>query len=376
MRASLAVVGASVAAFVASALAESITEINGNRFVSSYRDRTVSNVTGLVTAKGRDGVWIRSTSSDGDATTSDSIYVFDRSVGSNLTVGDIIVLGGRVVEFRSSPDHLFLTEITSPQGVTILSSGNEVEPVVIGKDTSDPPTEQYSSLDEGDVFGLPNNSSRVSVENPQLQPDQYGLDFWESLVGELVTVEKPRAISRPNNFRDTWIVGRWPTTGQNSRGGLTMTDRGKAICRCHLSAPRQECADVALDANPEAILIGTPLDGTRNPTETKLGDELEEITGILTYAFGFYRILPLTAIRIAGSAKPDLPPPTKLSASGDCSGLTFGVYNVENLQPSSSHLPRVAEHIVNYLGTPTFMFLQEVQDNNGPTNDNSMFLYK
>lgn len=64
--------------------------------------------------------------------------------------------------------------------------------------------------------------------------------------------------------------------------------------------------------------------------------------------------------------------PTKLVAGSDCSSLTFGVYNVENLQPSSSHLPRVADHIVNYLNSPTLMFLQEVQDNNGPTNDNSM----
>lgn len=219
--------GASAAALFSAAFAETISEINGNRFISPYRDRTVSNVTGLVTAKGRDGIWLRSTSPDDDASTSDSIYVFDRNVGTNITVGDVIVLGGRVVEFRSNADHLYLTEITSPRGVTKLSSGNEVEPLVIGKDTPDPPTEQYSSLDNGDVFGIPNNSSRVSVANPQLQPEEYGLDFWESLVGELVTVQKPRAISKPNNFRDTWIVGDWPTTGENSRGGLTMTDRGK-----------------------------------------------------------------------------------------------------------------------------------------------------
>ncbi len=126
---------------------------------------------------------------------------------------------------------------------------------------------------------------------------------------------------------------------------------------------------ITIDANPEAILIGSPLDGTRNPTETKLGDELEDITGIITYAFGFYRILPLTAIKITGSAN-GAPEPSKLTAGDDCSSLTFGVYNVENLQPSSSHLPRVADHIVNLLNTPTVMFLQEVQDNNGPTNDN------
>ncbi|KAI9884430.1 MAG: hypothetical protein M1823_003784 [Watsoniomyces obsoletus] len=333
--------------FILGASAQSISEINGVKFLSPFASQAVSDTTGVVTAKGPNGIWIRSTTPDDDDRSSESVYVFDRTVGANLTVGDIIRLDGRITEFRSSPDHIPLTEITSPRNVRKISSGNIVEPLVIGKDTSRPPTEQYSSLDNGDVFGFPNNVSQISRVNPELGPEEYGLDFWESLNGELVTVRKPTAISKPNNFRDTFVVGDWRTTGRNSRGGLTMTDR---------------------DANPEAILIGTPLDGNRNPTNTKLGDELEDITGVITYAFGFYRILPLTAIKIAGSAKSE-PEPTKLVAGDDCSSLTFGVYNVENLQPSSSHLPRVAEHIVNFLKTPTVMFLQEVQDNNGPRND-------
>lgn len=186
------------------------------------------------------------------------------------------------------------------------------------------------------------------MANPTLDPRRYGLDFWESLSGELVTIRRPRAVNRPNRFGDTWVAGQYRTTGDNLRGGLTITDR---------------------DANPEAILIGTPLDGTANPTTTLLGDSLEEITGVITQGFGFYRILPTTNIRIVSSRSPALPPPTRLESSGSCNGITVGQYNVENLQPASDNLQGIASHIVNYLKTPDILFLQEIQDNNGPVND-------
>ncbi len=220
---------AALTLFFCATSAETIEEINGVNFVSKLRGQAVTGVTGLVTAKGPDGVWIRSREADDDDRTSGSVYVFDRSFGGNVTVGDEIEIDGTVTEFRSSPAFLFLTEITAPRLVRKISTGNEVEPVVIGKSGLNPPTEQYTSLDEGDVFGVPNNKSRVSVADPELQPAEFGLDFWESLTGELVTVEKPTAVSRPNRFGDTWVVGDWKTTGRNSRGGLTMTDAGEAL---------------------------------------------------------------------------------------------------------------------------------------------------
>jgi hypothetical protein len=119
-------------------------------------------------------------------------------------------------------------------------------------------------------------------------------------------------------------------------------------------------------------MIADPLDGTDNPKDTKLGDDLEEITGVVTQAFGFYRILPQTTVKVAGSVQPALPPATNLISSGDCSKLTVGSYNVENLSPKSTILPNIAGHIADYLKTPDLMFLQEIQDNNGATNDAGM----
>lgn len=39
------------------------------------------------------------------------------------------------------------------------------------------------------------------------------------------------------------------------------------------------------------------------------------------------------------------------------------------MAPNSSHIPAVANHIANYLNTPDIMFVQEIQDDSGPTDD-------
>lgn len=328
------------------ALAQSIAEVNGPRFLSSYNGQSV-NISGLVTARYSSGFWIRSLEHDEDSRTSESIYIYGSNLG-NFTTGDIVALSGTVQEYRSSSAYNYLTEISRPQNITILSSGHPVAPVEIGKDTSNPPTQDFSSLDVGGIFGVPNDASRVSTANPELQPDNFGIDFWESLMGELVTIKNPRAIAKPNQYGDTWVVGEWPVTGLNRRGGLTMRSG---------------------DANPEAIIIGTPLDGTSNPDDGKLGDKLEDITGVVYQAFGFYRILPTTSLVVKETPSPVLPDPQKFLLKGSCAALTVGSYNIENFYPGSPELEGRAEHIAKYLDAPDLLFLQEVQDNNGETNN-------
>lgn len=157
-----------------------IAEINGDRFLSPYEGQVVTNVAGLVLAKGPNGIWLRSTSPDDDLATSEAVYVYGNAIlSSNVTVGDIIALDAKVTEYRASPNYQFLTELTAPVNVRVLSSGNAVVPLVIDEDTPSPPTGEYSSLDGDDVFALPNNATSVSVANPLLNPKKYGLDFWE-----------------------------------------------------------------------------------------------------------------------------------------------------------------------------------------------------
>ncbi|KAL5045031.1 hypothetical protein BDW71DRAFT_215313 [Aspergillus fruticulosus] len=328
------------------AAAVTISEINGNAFLSPYQGKSVSGVEGLVTAIGEDGFFLRSTSPDSDDATSESIYVYGSSSVSRVSVGDIITLSGKVSEYRSSDDYLYLTEITSPSNIIVQSSGNEVTPVVIGKDRS-PPTEAYSSLDTGDVLAVPNNVSQISVDNPVLQPAKYGMDFWESLSGELVSLTGLTLITKPNQYGDVFVRGDWAVTGLNEHGGLTQTEN---------------------DSNPEAIKIGTPLDGTSNSDSSKVGDTVEDITGVVQWKYGQYMILPSTALKVTGSNDTAASPST-LTGDGTCKALAIGSYNVENLTPTSDTIEAIADHIANYLNGPAIMCLQEIQDNTGSTDD-------
>ncbi|KAI5923753.1 endonuclease/exonuclease/phosphatase family protein [Camillea tinctor] len=337
-----------------SVAAQSIAQINGNRFISPYAGQAVSNVTGVVTAKGPSGIWLRSTTPGTDARVSDGLYVYGSALAKNasIAVGDVLVVDGTVSEYRSNSAYLPLTELTSPTVRAVLGTLDNVAPLVIGKDTLCPPTQQYTQLDQGSVFAVPNNESLVSVVNPELQPDKYGLDFWESLVGQLVTIESPRAVARPNQYGDTWVVGNWATTGDNERTGLTNS---------------------LGDGNPEAIIISNPLDGSDNPTDGKLGDKLEDITGIVTQVYGFYSILPLTNITVVSTLSPAAAGPTTLTSSGTCAGLTVGSYNVENTYAGdTAHIAALARHIAEFMQAPDLLFVQEIQDDNGETNDGTV----
>lgn len=127
---------------------------------------------------------------------------------------------------RSNNLHSFLTQLGSPANVIVESKGNPVKPLVIGVDTPSPPTEEYNSLDKGGLFGYPNNVAQISTANPKLDPKKYGMDFWESLVGEIVTLKDVVSVSRANQYGDVWVRGNWKATGLNSHGGLTMLDEG------------------------------------------------------------------------------------------------------------------------------------------------------
>ncbi|KAI1741148.1 DNase I-like protein [Xylaria scruposa] len=344
---------ACVFAAAISVLAQSIGEINGNRFLSPYVGQKVTNVTGVVTAKGPSGIWLRSLEATNDERVSDGIYVYGTALAKNdsIATGDVLALDGEVIEYRSSMDYIPLTEITGPKVRAVLERSRTFAPIALGTQRS-PPTNLLSSLDGGDVFKVPNNQSLISVVNPILEPKKYGLDFWESLTGEYVTIKHPRAVGKPNQYGDTWVIGDWDTTGGNDRQGLTLTSK---------------------DGNPEAILISSPLDGTHNADDGKLGDRFEDITGVVTQGFGFYQIQPLTKLTVVSSLKPGIGEPTTLTSNGTCAGITVGSYNIENFSPGDKvHVKNLANHIVNYLNAPDLLALQEIQDNNGETNDGTV----
>ncbi|KAJ3573209.1 hypothetical protein NP233_g2573 [Leucocoprinus birnbaumii] len=309
--------------------------------------------------KGSSAFYLLGDKSD-DIRVSNGLQIFTSSAAilGQVNVGDLISLDGRVQDFRSSssPNNLAATEIASPTNIVVHSSNNTFPIVILGKDRS-PPTQQLSALDVGpDGFlSVPNNVSRIDTVDAELLPDRYGMDFWESLEGQIVTIRNPTATNFENQFGEFWVYGDWPVTGKNGRGGISITIGPDGIP----------------DANPETVIIGSPLDGTKNPT-TAVGVRLTDITGPVVYQFGFFYVVPLTAPQIISRPSNVIPSTTITNHGNDPCIVTFGDYNVENMAPTSTHIPAVASHIANLMKTPDLLFLQEIQDNSGNTNDGTV----
>ncbi|KLO04613.1 hypothetical protein SCHPADRAFT_947576 [Schizopora paradoxa] len=208
--------------------AVSITDIQGPAFRSPLEGQVVEGVIGIVTAKGPSGFWIQGNRTS-DIRVSNGLNVFTESttIINSVSVGDQVSVTGTVNEFRTKGSgDLFGTELepTNASSVVVLSSGHSVAPLILGVERS-PPTQSISALDVGpDGFlSVPNNQTQVEVVNATLQPSEFGIDFWESLEGQLVTVRSPTVTDFESKFGEFWVYGKWPVTGLNSRGGLTMT---------------------------------------------------------------------------------------------------------------------------------------------------------
>ncbi|KAI0711890.1 DNase I-like protein [Cerioporus squamosus] len=337
------------------ALATDIIDIQGVSFQSPLAGHFVHGVTGVVTAKDRYGIWIQGDPSD-DPRASNGLRIYGGAATRFTNVGELVSISGRVAEYRSSANDLLLTEIDYLTSITSVSSGHTVKPLVLGVDRI-PPNNQLSSLDVGrdGWLSIPNNVTLLESVNSTLRPDEFGLDFWESLEGQLVTVKSPTAANYPDRFGSVWVYGGWPTTGKNARGGRTI----------HISG-----TDDMPPAHPEAILIGRPLDSTRNPKPV-MGAKLTDITGIVTYQYGAYYILPLTAPEILELPDFNVPPSSLNFTSHPCE-LRIGDYNVENMSPRSHHIAKIAAHVAQHLHTPDILFVQEIQDDSGPRNDGTV----
>ncbi|KAI9061010.1 endonuclease/exonuclease/phosphatase [Trametes sanguinea] len=326
-----------------------ITDVQGVAFQSPLAGQIVE-VTGIVTAKDKYGIWIQDERSD-DIRASSGLRLYG-ATAKHGNVGERVSVTGRVAEYRSTANDLFLTELDHVLSLKTLSTHHTIEPLVLGLDRT-PPLNKLSSLDIGPDgwLSIPGNVTLLESVNATLRPDEFGLDFWESLEGQLVTVPWPTATNFPDRFGSIWVYGDWPVTGQNERGGLTIYSAEGEVPSAH----------------PETILIGRALDGTRNP-KTRMGMKLSNITGVITYQYGAYYVLPLTAPEVLEAPDTDAHPSTLNSTSHACQ-LRIGDYNVENMSPRSRHIPHIASHIAEHLHTPDIVFVQEIQDDSGPRDN-------
>ncbi|MEA3051573.1 MAG: uncharacterized protein QOG72_476 [Sphingomonadales bacterium] len=306
-----------------------IYQIQGEGHATPYAGQPVTT-TGIVTGVVGNGFYLQDPSGDGNARTSDAIFVFT-STAPTVAVGDAVEVKGIPQEFVPAADSLSITElVASNANVSVQSHLNSLPAaVLIGVGGVLPPTEIF----ENDGF-------------TSFDPTTDGLDFYESMEGMRVTIDAPVAVSQTNSNGETWVLasGGAGSTGYDGRGGITIS---------------------AGDLNPERIQIDatSALFAGYAPNHTQ-GDLLSNVTGIMSYSFSSYEVLVTEAVTVVSDVTT---PRETTSLVGDRDHLTIASYNVENMDPSDGPVKfdLLAQNIVYNLQAPDIIALQEVQDANG-----------
>ncbi|HEU5102148.1 MAG TPA: endonuclease/exonuclease/phosphatase family protein [Roseiflexaceae bacterium] len=316
-----------------------IHTIQGAGHLSPLSGQVVLNVQGIVTARRSNGFYLQDPAPADNDATSEGIFVFTSSAPA-VSVGDLVNVGGTVTEFRPGSAGLTTTEISAPS-IAILSSGNSLPaPVVIGGGGRLPPT----SVIEDDAAGNVESSGSFDPAND-------GIDFYESLEGMRVQVNDAVAVGPTSVFGGNREI---PVLGDDGANAGLRSVRGGIVAR-------------ADDFNPERIILNDLIAGGPNLPIVNVGDHFDApVLGVLDYSFDNYKLqitAPLSAV--AGALAQETTRPAGVGQ------LAVATFNVENLDPADgpAKFNTLAGMIVNNLKAPDIVALEEIQDNNGPTND-------
>ncbi len=318
---------------------EKISEIQGAGHISPLANRPVYNVHGIVTAIRADGFYMQDPDPDDDPATSEGIFVYKRSV-PGVKAGDEVLVNAVVEEFNAGgigSTYLTITQLENPY-IVVISSGNELpEPVIIGEGGRIPP----SVVIEDDANGS------VAKQN-DFDPENDGLDFYESLEGMRVQVNNAVAVSGTSQYKEIAVVGDNGAyaTGMTARGGLVIT---------------------ADDFNPERIILD---DGMRQIPFVTTGDTADgPIIGVIDYTYGNYKLQATESVHFSSVGLEPEAPVADLSDGQ----IRIADYNILNM--SGKDLDRaetLADQIVNWMGSPDIIGFQEIQDEDGSTSTQSL----
>ncbi|MEA5621950.1 choice-of-anchor I family protein [Nostoc sp. UHCC 0251] len=319
-----------------------ISDIQGTGHISSFANQSVSNVAGIVTVKASNGFYLQDPTPDSDNRTSEAIFVFTSSAPT-ISVGDSVLVSGTVTEFRPGNDanNLTKTQITTPTIVTVSNGNTLPTATILGNGGRTIPT----TVIDNDTIG------NIETGTTTFDPAQDGIDFYESLEGMLVQVNNAIATSPTANFgtsEEIWVLA---DNGANATG---RTVRGGSLIS-------------ASDFNPERIQIDDLNNALALP-EVNVGTQLSTIVGVVDYSFNNYEVLVSTAPTVVQNSNIQKEV-TNLTPTNN--QLTIATYNVENLDPGDdpTKFNNLANRIVNNLKSPDIISLEEIQDNNGPTNN-------
>jgi predicted extracellular nuclease len=324
-----------------------IHSIQGAAHVSPIAGMSVIGVTGVVTAKRSNGFYFQEPDSDIDAdtATSEGIFVFTSSAPT-VQVGDALSVMGTVSEFRpggASSTNLATTELTSPTIVVQSASNPLPAPTVIGTGGRVPPSTVIEDDATGDV-----ETSGV------FDPSSDGIDFYESLEGMRVQLNEARAVGPTSDFGSNREI---PVVGDNGANASVFTPRGGLILQ-------------QTDTNPERVILNDLISGGPTLPSANVGDSFPGATvGVIDYSFGNFKLEVTTLGTLASGALAQ-----ESTTAATAGQLAVATFNVENLAPTDppAKFATLAGLIVNNLKSPDVISVEEVQDNNGATNDGTV----
>jgi predicted extracellular nuclease len=326
-------------------LAVRIHDVQGAGHRSPLVDQVVE-VEGVVTHVAAHAFYMQDAVSDADDATSEGVRV---SFEEKVTAGDLVRVSGVVREVRPGCSscaptseafaNLTVTEIGATEVLVLGHADDLPAPVRIGEGAGErrPPGERVAGEGAGDV-----EAGAFTFD-----PARNGLDFYESLEGMRVLVDRARAVG--------------PTVRLAGRGAEVAVVANDGARAGRLSS-RGGVLQLPGDDNPERILVtGVP--------DLDVGDVLNgSITGVVDYAFGNFELVadevPLSLWLAPPRAVRPMPAP-------NADELSVATFNLENLGPASDadKLERIAAIVVAELGAPDVLVLQEIQDDSGPLDD-------
>jgi endonuclease/exonuclease/phosphatase family metal-dependent hydrolase len=231
-----------------------------------------------------------------------------------------------------------VTELTKAK-VTTVSSGNPLPaPVVL--DSRSVPDAFVPSAGGGSIESLP------------LRPTEFALDLYASLEGMNVQIGDSRVVGATDPYSELWVTVK-PAQNPTKRGGTLYTgydqpNSGRLMV--------QSLIPTATAAFPTAN-VGDTLKGTT--------------AGPLDYNqfAGTYAIEARTLGTVhSGGIQPEV------TAKAKSDQATIATYNVENLAPGNpqAKFDALAKGLVTNLRSPDIVALEEIQDNNGATDDGTV----
>ena len=371
-----------------------IHDIQGRQHFSPYRGSFAVEVPGIVTALRFNGFYFQDPDPDADERTSEGVFVFTGSAPpAAAAVGAGVLVNGRISEFRAGctptctpPDfpsgnfgssafpNLSVTQIdravvvpgdTGSIAPTVVGAGGRVPPAtVIDNDTPDPQPDD-PPLVSGNVESKSGPPLDTATQDPTFDPDEDGIDLYESLEGMLTRVNDAVVIEPTNTFGSG--------LGQNSELAVLADDGAGASIRSPRGPIVVRSFDDELphdyrfgDFNPERIILNDPVarDNDEAPApEADVGDRFGgSIDAVVDYSFGNYKFLAREFPALEdGGLEPEKAPAAHRHA------LSVASYNVENLDPvnDAARIQRIARQIVENLRAPDILGVQEMQDLDG-----------